>query len=214
MYLCAKIPKMLIQYSKILENAVNEISKLPGIGKRSALRLALHITKAEPNDIIQLTDSLLKLKNDLKICKICYNLSDDIECNICSNHKRDHSLICVVQDIRDVIAIENTNQYQGVYHVLGGVISPMDGVGPQQIKLQELFDRVAQNEIKEVVMALPATPEGDTTNFYIYKNIKDKVSTITTLARGVGINEELEYADEVTLGRSLLTRTDFERAFK
>lgn len=205
---------MLIQYSKILENAVNEISKLPGIGKRSALRLALYMVKAESLEILQLTESILKLKNDLKICKICYNLSDDEICNICANHKRDHSLLCVVQDIRDVIALENTNQYQGIYHVLGGVISPMDGVGPQQIKLQELIDRVAQNEIKELIMALPATPEGDTTNFYIYKNIKEHVHIITTLARGVGINEELEYADEVTLGRSLLSRTDFEKVFK
>jgi recombination protein RecR len=204
---------MLIQYSKILENAVNEIAKLPGIGKRSALRLALYLTKTEQNELLLLTESLMKLKTDLHICKVCYNLSDEDTCEICKNPKRDQSIICVVQDIRDVIAIENTNQYHGLYHVLGGVISPMEGIGPSQIKLKELFERVATNVIKEVVMALPATPEGDTTNFYIYKNIKEHVPVITTLARGVGINEELEYADEVTLGRSLLTRTVFERGF-
>lgn len=205
---------MLIQYSKILENAVNEIAKLPGIGKRSALRLALYLTKIDKNDVMLLTESLIKLKTDLQICQVCYNLSDEETCEICKNPKRDQNLICVVQDIRDVIAIENTNQYLGVYHVLGGVISPMEGVGPNQIRLQELFDRVEGGSIHEVVMALPATPEGDTTNFYIFKNIREKVPVVTTLARGVGINEELEYADEVTLGRSLLTRTDFEKGFK
>ena len=200
---------MYIQYSKVLENAVNEISKLPGIGKRSALRLVLFLTKADPKDILILTESIQKLKTDLKVCKVCYNLSDEDTCSICNNPKRDQSIICVVQDIRDVIAIENTQQYQGIYHVLGGVISPMDGIGTQQIKLAELFHRVENQQIKEVVMALPATPEGDTTNFYIYKNIKDQVPVITTIARGIGINEELEYADEVTLGRSLLSRTEF-----
>ena len=200
---------MFIQYSKVLENAVNEISKLPGIGKRSALRLALYLTKADIKDVILLTDSIQKLKTDLKICKNCYNLSDEEYCTICQNPKRDTTILCVVQDIRDVIAIENTNQYKGVYHVLGGVISPMEGIGTNQIKLAELFQRVSTGNVKEVIMALPATPEGDTTNFYIYKNIKAYVSAITTLARGVGINEELEYADEVTLGRSIIARTEF-----
>lgn len=200
---------MLVQYSKVLENAVNEISKLPGIGKRSALRLVLYLSKTDLKDVSILTESIQKLKTDLKICKVCYNLSDEETCSICNNPKRDQSTICVVQDIRDVIAIENTQQYFGVYHVLGGVISPMEGIGTQQIKLFELFQRVAGQQIKEVVMALPATPEGDTTNYYIYKNIKDLVPVITTIARGIGINEELEYADEVTLGRSLLSRTEF-----
>ena len=200
---------MFIQYSKVLENAVNEISKLPGVGKRSALRLALYLTKADIKDVILLTDSIQKLKTDLKICKNCYNLSDEEYCTICQNPKRDTTILCVVQDIRDVIAIENTNQYKGVYHVLGGVISPMEGIGTNQIKLAELFQRVSTGNVKEVIMALPATPEGDTTNFYIYKNIKAYVSAITTLARGVGINEELEYADEVTLGRSIIARTEF-----
>lgn len=200
---------MLIQYSKVLENAVNEISKLPGIGKRSALRLVLHLTKTDPKDVSILTESIQKLKTDLKVCNVCYNLSDEETCSICNHPKRDQLTICVVQDIRDVIAIENTQQYFGVYHVLGGVISPMEGIGTQQIRLAELFKRVSSQQIKEVVMALPATPEGDTTNFYIYKNIKDNVPVITTIARGIGINEELEYADEVTLGRSLLSRTEF-----
>lgn len=200
---------MFIQYSKVLENAVNEISKLPGIGKRSALRLVLYLTKTDQKDVSVLTDAIQKLKTDLKVCQVCYNLSDEETCSICNNPKRDQSTICVVQDIRDVIAIENTQQYFGVYHVLGGVISPMEGIGTQQIRLNELFQRVSNQEIKEVVMALPATPEGDTTNYYIYKNIKNLVPTITTIARGIGINEELEYADEVTLGRSLLTRTEF-----
>lgn len=200
---------MLVQYSKIIENAVNEISKLPGIGKRSALRLALYLTKADIKDVILLTDSIQKLKTDLKICKNCYNLSDEEYCTICQNPKRDTTILCVVQDIRDVIAIENTNQYKGVYHVLGGVISPMEGIGTNQIKLAELFQRVSTGNVQEVILALPATPEGDTTNFYIYKNIKEFVDPITTLARGVGINEELEYADEVTLGRSILARTEF-----
>ena len=200
---------MLIQYSKVLENAVNEITKLPGIGKRSALRLVLYLTKTDSKDVSILTEAIQKLKTDLKVCQICYNLSDDDTCSICNNPKRDQSIICVVQDIRDVIAIENTQQYQGVYHVLGGVISPMEGIGTQQIKLAELFHRVENLQIREVIMALPATPEGDTTNFYIYKNIKDRVPVITTIARGIGINEELEYADEVTLGRSLLSRTEF-----
>ena len=200
---------MYIQYSKVLENAVNEISKLPGIGKRSALRLVLYLTKTDSKDVSILTEAIQKLKTDLKVCQICYNLSDDDTCSICNNPKRDQSIICVVQDIRDVIAIENTQQYQGVYHVLGGVISPMEGIGTQQMKLAELFHRVENHQIREVIMALPATPEGDTTNFYIYKNIKDRVPVITTIARGIGINEELEYADEVTLGRSLLSRTEF-----
>lgn len=200
---------MFIQYSKVLENAVNEISKLPGIGKRSALRLVLHLTKTDIKEVFLLSETIQKLKTDLKVCEVCYNLSDHDRCSICQNEKRDHSLVCVVQDIRDIIAIENTNLFKGVYHVLGGVISPMEGIGTKQIRLDELFKRVSGNKISEVVLALPATPEGDTTNFYIYKNIKDIVPKVTTLARGVGINEELEYADEVTLGRSIIARTEF-----
>ena len=201
---------MLAFFSKYLENAVNEIAKLPGIGKRTALRLTLHLVKADKLEVAALTSSINNLKEHLCYCKNCFNLSDKELCEICENPKRDHSVICVVQDIRDVIAIENTNQYSGVYHVLGGVISPMDGIGINQLRLQELFARIEQGGVREVVLALPATVEGDTTNFFIYKNIKDQVAEITTIARGVGIGEELEYADEVTLGRSLMGRTRFE----
>lgn len=201
-------------YSKNLENAVNEIAKLPGIGRRTALRLALHLMKTETEDVTLLTDRINRLKTDVFYCKKCYNISDSEICDICANPKRDTTTICVVQDIRDVIAIENTNQYQGVYHVLGGVISPMDGIGINQLKIQELFDRLEKEQVKELILALPATVEGDTTNFYIYKNVKDKVEQVTTIARGIGVGEELEYADEVTLGRSLLARTDFDKAYQ
>lgn len=200
-------------YSKNLENAVNEIAKLPGIGRRTALRLALHLMKTETEDVTLLTDRINRLKTDVFYCKKCYNISDSEICDICANPKRDTTTICVVQDIRDVIAIENTNQFTGVYHVLGGVISPMDGIGINQLKIQELFDRVEHEQVKELILALPATVEGDTTNFYIYKNVKDKVKQVTTIARGIGVGEELEYADEVTLGRSLLARTDFDKAY-
>jgi len=201
-------------YSKNLENAVNEIAKLPGIGRRTALRLALHLMKAETEDVTLLTDRINRLKTDVFYCKKCYNISDSEICDICANPKRDTTTICVVQDIRDVIAIENTNQFQGLYHVLGGVISPMDGIGINQLKIQELFDRVEREQVNELILALPATVEGDTTNFYIYKNVKDKVKQVTTIARGIGVGEELEYADEVTLGRSLLARTDFDKAYQ
>lgn len=201
-------------YSKNLENAVNEIAKLPGIGRRTALRLALHLMKTETEDVTLLTDRINRLKTDVFYCKKCYNISDSEICDICANPKRDTTTICVVQDIRDVIAIENTNQFQGVYHVLGGVISPMDGIGINQLKIQELFDRVEHETVNELILALPATVEGDTTNFYIYKNVKDKVKQVTTIARGIGVGEELEYADEVTLGRSLLARTDFDKAYQ
>ncbi|MBR4919651.1 MAG: recombination protein RecR [Bacteroidales bacterium] len=201
-------------YSKNLENAVNEIAKLPGIGRRTALRLALHLMKTETEDVTLLTDRINRLKTDVFYCKKCYNISDSEICDICANPKRDTTTICVVQDIRDVIAIENTNQFTGVYHVLGGVISPMDGIGINQLKIQELFDRVEHEQVKELILALPATVEGDTTNFYIYKNVKDKVKQVTTIARGIGVGEELEYADEVTLGRSLLARTDFDKAYQ
>lgn len=205
---------MLEVYSKNLENAVNEIAKLPGIGKRTALRLALHLIKSEKEDVTLLTERINKLKTDVCCCKQCFNISDDELCDICANPKRDPKTICVVQDIRDVIAIENTNQFKGVYHVLGGVISPMEGIGINQLRLQELFTRVETGEVNELILALPATVEGDTTNFFIYKNVKEKVQTITTIARGIGVGEELEYADEVTLGRSLVARMEFDKAYK
>lgn len=205
---------MLSLYSQNLENAVNEIAKLPGVGKRTALRLALHLVKAEPEEVQLLTERINKLKTDICSCKVCYNISDHEVCDICANPKRDAGIVCVVQDIRDVIAIENTGQFNGLYHVLGGVISPMEGVGIRQLRLQELFDRVSQQEVRELILALPATVEGDTTNFFIYKNVKEKIPLITTIARGIGVGEELEYADEVTLGRSLVARLDFDKAYK
>ena len=200
-------------FSKILDTAINEIAKLPGIGKRTALRLALHINRLPSEEVEQLLSAIKNLKTELHSCEICHNLSDNRICTICNNNKRNPQLICVVQDIRDVIAIEATHQFSGVYHVLGGVISPMDGIGPGQLTLQNLFDRIAATPPEEVILALPATIEGDTTNFYIYKNIRDNVKRITTIARGIGIGEELEFTDEVTLGRSFIARTDFETAY-
>ena len=204
---------MLTNYSKILENAVNEIAKLPGIGRRTALRLALHLVNAETIEVDTLAHTLTELKASLKICRQCFAISDGEICEICANPKRNSQIICVVQDIRDLIAIENTNQYHGVYHVLGGIISPVDGVGPAQLKLQELFRRIETTGVEEVILALPSTPEGDTTNFYIYKHCAEKTPKISLLARGVGIGEELEYINEVTLGRSLITRISFEAQY-
>lgn len=201
---------MLSIYSKNLENAVNEIAKLPGIGKRTALRLALHLIKTDKEDVSLLTERINKLKTDVCYCKNCFNLSDNETCDICLNPKRDAATICVVQDIRDVIAIENTNQYGGLYHVLGGVISPMDGIGIHQLRLQELFNRVEQGGVKELVLALPATVEGDTTNFYIYRKLQDTGVKVTVIARGIAQNDELQYTDEVTLGRALAGRTLFK----
>ena len=204
---------MVTTYSKHFENAIAEISKLPGIGKRTALRLALHITKMEEQEVCAFTEAITGLKTKVMRCSKCYNLSDTEVCEICLQPKRNSALICVVQDIRDLIAIENTSQYFGLYHVLGGIISPIDGIGPNQLTLNELFQRVQNERPAELILALPATIEGDTTNFYIYKQIKEMVPLVTTIARGVGIGEELEFADEVTLGRSLHTRTHFENAY-
>lgn len=204
---------MEIGFSKHLDDAIIEISKLPGIGKRSALRMALHILKMEQSEVHLLTSSLTALKEKVCYCKECHNISDTEVCEICANPKRNKQIVCVVRDIRDVVAIENTNQYNGVYHVLGGVIAPMDGIGPQQLNLQSLFERVESGTVGEIILALPATVDGDTTNFYIYRNIQGKVPVITTIARGIGIGEELEYTDEVTLGRSLLSRTEFEKSY-
>ena len=200
--------------SKLLENAVNQLSKLPGVGKKSALRLALFLLKQSEMEIELFTSSLLTMKKNLLYCTQCHNLSDTEICEICSNPQRDKMQICVVQDIRDVIAIENTQQYKGVYHVLGGIISPMEGVGPGDLNIQTLLEKCDNYKVSELIFAMPATPEGDTTAYYIYKHIKDKVLKVTLIARGIGIGEELEYADELTLGRSLLARTDFEGIFR
>jgi recombination protein RecR len=199
--------------SKLLEKAVNEMAQLPGIGKRTALRLVLHLLKQPLERTVFLSDSLLKMRENVKFCENCHNISDAPICDICSNIKRNHEIICVVEDIRDVMAIENTGQFRGIYHVLGGKISPMDGVGPSQLKITTLVDKVRKGLIKEIIFALSSTMEGDTTNFYIYKQIKEYQIITSTIARGISVGDELEYADEVTLGRSILQRVPFENAF-
>ncbi len=200
--------------SKLLENAVNEIAQLPGIGKRTALRLALHLLGQPLDQTQNLSTSLFKLRSEISYCEECHNISDNTVCQICSNVKRDKSLICVVEDIRDVLAIENTGLYKGVYHVLGGKINPIEGIGPSQLKIKNLVDKIKSRDIAEVIFALSSTMEGDTTNFYIYKQIKDFEVKTSTIARGVAIGDELEYADEVTLGRSLMHRIPFENSLK
>lgn len=197
--------------SKILQSAVNEISRLPGIGKRTALRLALSILKYSNDEMDDFVKAFVSLKNDIYFCKLCHNISDTEICPICQDSRRDKSIVCVVQDIRDIIAIENTRQYRGVYHVLGGIISPMDGVGPDDLNFKSLFERIQNMDIQEVVLALPTTIEGDTTNYYIYKNIESSNVHVSIIARGIAVGDELEYADEVTLGRSLINRVDFEQ---
>ena len=198
--------------SKLVENAVNELSKLPGIGRKTALRLALYLLNEEKIETQLLADTLVKMRNDVNFCKICQNISDSEICNICSNPKRDPSVICVVEDIRDVMAIENTSQYRGLYHVLGGIISPMDGIGPGDLTISKLIERLKDNEVNEVILALAATIEGDTTNFYIYKKITGFEIIVSSIARGVSVGDELEYADEVTLGRSIINRLPYENS--
>ncbi len=196
--------------SLLLENAVNELSRLPGIGPKTAMRLALFLLKEKKEDVNKFADSIRLLREEIRYCKECYNISDTDLCSICSNPRRDRSLVCVVESVRDVMAIENTQQFGGVYHVLGGVISPMDGIGPDDLNVDPLVEKVKAGDVKEVVFALSATMEGDTTNFYIYRKIAGGTVKITTIARGVAIGDELAYADEVTLGRSLVNRLLFE----
>ncbi|HEY3388479.1 MAG TPA: recombination mediator RecR [Prolixibacteraceae bacterium] len=196
--------------SKLLENAVNEFAKLPGIGKKTALRLVLHLLKKDTVEVQRFSRALTQLREEVKHCRICRNISDSDTCNICSNPSRDHRTVCVVENVRDVMSIENTQQYRGVYHVLGGIISPMDGIGPADLEIDSLLKRVENGEIDEVIFALSTTMEGDSTNFYIFKKIKGDNLKITTLARGVSIGDEIEYTDEVTLGRSLVNRMLFE----
>lgn len=200
--------------SKLLEKAVNEMSQLPGIGKRTALRLVLHLLKQPKEQTSFLSQSLLNMREDIKFCESCHNISDVEVCEICSNKNRDHQLICVVEDIRDVMAIENTGQFKGIYHVLGGKISPIDGVGPSQLKIASLVEKIKSGHARELIFALSSTMEGDTTNFYIYKQIQDCEIITSTIARGISVGDELEYADEVTLGRSILHRVPFENSFK
>jgi len=196
--------------SKLLENAVNEFSKLPGIGRKSALRLVLHLLRQDVAAVNYFGNSLIQLRNEIKHCKICHNISDFDVCQICNNQSRNRSVICVVENIRDVMSIENTQQFNGLYHVLGGIISPMDGIGPSELEIESLVKRVESGEIIEIILALSTTMEGDTTNFYIYRKLKDKEVRVTTLARGVSVGDELEYTDEVTLGRSLANRVPYE----
>ena len=200
--------------SKKLEQAVFEISKLPGIGQKTALRLALHLLRQDTSEVLKLSEALLHMKTDLKQCERCFNISDSEICEICRKPKRDEQTICVVEDIRDVMAIENAHGFTGLYHVLGGLISPMDGIGPSNLTIDALLKRIEEDEVKEVILALNTTMEGDTTNFYIYRKLNPFAVTISTLARGVAIGDDLEYADEVTLGRSILNRTSFEDTFK
>ena len=197
--------------SQLLERAVQEFSRLPGIGRKTALRLVLHLLRQEPEDVDQLASALTTMRHELKRCRLCHNISDQDVCPICSDSRRDHSILCVVENIQDVIAIENTQQFHGLYHVLGGLISPMDGIGPSQLEIESLTERVGEGEVSEVILALSPTMEGDTTNFFIFRKLSPyKDLRITMIARGISVGDELEYADEVTLGRSIVNRTLFE----
>lgn len=195
--------------SSILEDAVNEFAKLPGVGRKTALRLVLHLLRQDKEDVENFGNVLIRLKNEILYCKMCHNISDSEVCLICGDETRDSQTICVVENIKDVMSIENTQQYKGLYHVLGGIISPMDGIGPGDLEIESLVTRVKSEPVKEIILALSPTMEGDTTNYYIYRKLSDCNVIISTLARGVSIGNELEYADEITLGRSILNRTPF-----
>lgn len=199
--------------SKLLENAINELSKLPGVGKKTALRLALHLLKWPTDEVERFGNSFITLKREVKKCRVCHNISDSETCEICANTSRDSRLVCVVENIRDVMSIENTHQFNGLYHVLGGLISPMDGVGPGDLTIGNLVERISQGGVTEVILALSTNMEGETTNFYIYRKIKAFPVSISTIARGVGFGDELEYTDEITLGRSIKNRMPFEKTF-
>lgn len=196
--------------SKVLEDAVNQFEKLPGIGKRTAIRLVLNLLRMEKEEIIRFGNAFIKLSSEIKFCRKCNNLSDKEICTICSNPHRDSTIVCVVEDLRDIIAIENTGQYNGLYHSLGGIISPMDGIGPDELNIENLIKRVVEDDVKEIIFALCATIEGDTTAFYIFKKLKDCNVTISSIARGISIGGELENADEITLGRSIVSRLPYE----
>ena len=193
--------------SRLLERAVQEFSQLPGIGRKTALRLVLHLLRQDADDVFQFTDAISRMKEEVKFCKVCHNISDQDVCPICSNDRRDSSTICVVENIQDVMAVENTQQFTGLYHVLGGLISPMDGIGPADLEIES---RVSEGHVKEVILALSSTMEGDTTNFYIFRKLAPYDVKISIIARGIAVGNELEYTDEVTLGRSILNRTPFD----
>ena len=197
--------------SKLLENAVNEFASLPGIGRKTAFRLVMNLLKRNPEDVRRFGESIIKLRSEIRYCRICHNISDEEICSICSDEKRDKSIVCVVENIQDVMAIENTRQFRGVYHVLGGIISPVDGVGPSDLRIDSLEEKVKGGGIKEIILALRTTMEGDTTNFYLFRRLKDYNVPLTTLARGVAIGDELEYTDEITLGRAINNRNPYHQ---
>ncbi len=200
--------------SILLENAVNELASLPGVGRKTALRFALYMLRRDEGYTENFTSALLDLRRKVKYCKVCHNICDDDMCSICADSERDRSTICVVENIKEVMAIENTGQFHGVYHVLGGIISPIDGIGPGDLQIDSLEQRVASGEVREVVLALSTTMEGDTTNFFIYRKLSPYGVKISVIARGVSIGDEIEYADEITLGRSILNRTSFDDSIK
>ena len=200
--------------SALLENAINEFAKLPGIGRKTALRLALHALRRTPQEVETFGQAIINLRNEVNYCKICHNICDSEICAICSDPRRDQSLVCVVENIRDVMAIENTGQFHGIYHVLGGIISPMDGVGPNDLEITSLIEKAKTGSIEEIILALSTTMEGDTTNFYIYRKLSDTAVKISIIARGISVGDEIEYADEITLGRSIQNRTNFKDSLK
>ncbi|MEN6588116.1 MAG: recombination mediator RecR [Proteiniphilum sp.] len=200
--------------STLLENAVNEFARLPGIGRKSALRLVLHLLRQDEEKVSRFVDSILKLTQEVKYCSCCHNISDSEICNICADKTRDSTVICVVENIKEVMAIEKTVQFEGLYHVLGGIISPIDGIGPSDLEIASLEERVKAGGIREVILALSATMEGDTTNFYIVRKLQPYGVKVSIIARGVSVGDEIEYADEVTLGRSILNRTPFDETYK
>lgn len=196
--------------SKLLEDTVQAFAQLPGIGQKSALRMVLHLLKMQPDNVERMGETIIRLRKELRYCKNCHNIASEDICSICSDSRRDRSIVCVVEDVRDVIAIENTGQFKGLYHVLGGLISPMDGIGPSQLNIESLVDKAASQSVSEIMVALSTTMEGDTTLFYLFKKIKPYNIPVSTLARGVAIGGELEYADEVTLGRSIVNRVPYD----
>ena len=196
--------------SQLLERAVEAFSQLPGVGRKTALRLVLHLLRQSTEDVDSFADAVIRVKHDVKYCKVCHNISNNEVCSICSDPRRDASVVCVVENIQDVMAIENTQQFHGLYHVLGGIISPMDGIGPHDLEIESLVERVEEGTVKEIILALASTMEGDTTNFYISRKLKDTGVKLSVIARGISVGDELEYTDEVTLGRSILNRTPFE----
>lgn len=196
--------------SQLLERAVESFSQLPGVGRKTALRLVLHLLRQSTEDVDSFADAITRVKHDVKYCKVCHNISDTDVCSICSDPRRDASVVCVVENIQDVMAIENTQQFHGLYHVLGGIISPMDGIGPNDLEIESLVKRVEEGKVKEIILALASTMEGDTTNFYISRKLKDKQVKLSVIARGISVGDELEYTDEVTLGRSILNRTPLD----